>query len=534
MAKISIPLFSGIRPVRARQLLEANEAQTANNVKLVSGELRPWDNELKAADIQSAVLVRTIYLFRSQHWLEWSADVDVALGPVSGDTDFKFYYTGDGIPKKSNEAEATTGVGPQPINFYSMASPQPWLPPTVNNVGGGSGDPRDLVYTWTVVTTWGEESAPSPVSAIVSGALPGDQIDLGDMDLTWLAGYTYTLSDFVVPTTPNGFIYKCVQAGVSGGSEPTFGTTVDGDTNDNTVIWRAYEDTVASKFIYRLNQGEVAGNYQFVAQISGSATTYSDTKLDTELGEILQTGLGNFPRWTVPPDNLLGLVVLPNGILAGFVGKDIYFSQPFQPHAWPEDYVLTLDYNAVALGVMENNLVVATDQNPYIITGTTPATMTPNKMPESSPCISKRSIAEYDYGVIYATTDGLTLVSEGRAVNATEGFFTKKEWEDFEPDTFLGAYQDGRYYGFYDLGSFEGNVLVVDFDQKYITTLDLGEASSTNYAPAVHVDPRTDTLYYVRQTAEVLLQIGGTSYPNRTNQIVQIGSGDSILLIADL
>ena len=136
--KISIPLFSGLRPVRAKQLLEANEAQVANNVKLVSGELRPWSNELKNADAELEVLIRTIYLYRSQFWLEWSADVDVALGPVSGDTDFKFYYTGVGIPKKSNEAEATTGSGAMPINFYSMASPQPWRQPSLNNVGGGS------------------------------------------------------------------------------------------------------------------------------------------------------------------------------------------------------------------------------------------------------------------------------------------------------------------------------------------------------------------------------------------------------------
>jgi len=534
--KISIPVFSGIRPVRAKQLLEQNEAQTANNAKLVSGELRPWDNELKNADTELAVLVRTIFRYRSQFWLEWSADVDVAEGQVSGDTDFKLYYTGDGIPKKTNETEATTGVGALPINFYSMASPQPWRQIQTANVGGGSGDARDLVYTWTVITNtdWGEESAPAPVSAVVVGALPGDQINLTNMDMTWSAGTTYTLKDFVIPSTPNGFVYKCVVAGISGGSEPTFGTTVDGDTTDNTVTWRAYEDTILSKFIYRLNQGAVAAQYQFVDQISATTTIYSDTKLDTELGEVLQTGLGVFPRWDPPPDGMLGIVGLPNGIMAGFVGKDLYFSEPFQPHAWPEEYVLTLDYSIVALGVMENNLVVATDQNPYIVTGTTPATMTPNKMPESQPCISKRSLVAYDYGVIFATSDGLALVSEGRSINATDGFFTKKEWEAFDPDTFLGAYQDGRYYGFYDQGNFEGNVLVVDFDQKYITTLDLGDASSTNYAPAVHVDPRIDTLYYVKQTAEVLLQIGGTSYPNRTNRIVQIGSGDSILLIADL
>lgn len=532
--KISIPLFSGIRPVRASQLLEANEAQVASNVKMVSGEIRPWNNELKNADAELDVLARTIYLYRSQYWLEWSADVDVVLGPVSGDTDYKFYYTGDGIPKKSNETEATTGAGALPINFYSMASPQPWRQPSLNNVGGGSGDARDLVYTWTVVTTWGEESAPAPVSDVESGALPGDQIDITDMNMTWLTGQSHILTDFVIPSTPNGYVYKCVQAGITGGSEPTWGTTVDGNTTDNTVIWRAYEDTMTSKYIYRLNQGDTAAQYQFVAQIAATATTYSDSKLDTELAEVLQTGLGSAPRWVPPPDGLLGIVALPSGIMAGFKGKDVYFSEPYQPHAYPEEYVLTLEFSVVSLGVMENNLVVATDQNPYIITGTTPASMTPNKMPESQPCISKRSLAEFEFGVLYATSDGLVLVSEGRAVNATEGFFTKKEWEDYEPDTFVGAYQDGRYYGFYDQGQFEGNVLVIDFAEKRISTLLLGEEENTNYAPAVYVDPRTDTLYYAKQTAEVLLQIGGVTYPNRADQIVQIGSGDEILLIADL
>ena len=291
---------------------------------------------------------------------------------------------------------------------------------------------------------------------------------------------------------------------------------------------------MVSKYIYRLNQGEIAAQYQFVAQIAAATTIYSDSKLDSELGEVLQTGLGTAPYWTPPPDDLLGLVAMPNGIMVGFKGKDLYFSVPYQPHAYPEEYVLTLEFSIISLGVMENNLVVATDQNPYIVTGTTPLSMTPNKMPESQPCISKRSLAEYKYGVLYATSDGLVLVSEGRAINATEGYFTKKEWEDYEPDTFDGAYQDGRYYGFYDQGQFEGNVLVIDFAEKKITTLLLGEVSSSNYAPAVHVDPRTDILYYVKQTAEVLMQIDGTSYPSRTNRIVQIGSEDSILLIADL
>lgn len=531
--RFDIRVFSGIRPQRAAQLLGENEAQTAENVKLVSGELRPYDNELKNDDIQGSTLVKTIYLFRSAYWLEWTADVDVVEGPVLNDTAYRFYFTGSGIPKKSNLTEATTGAGAMPINFYSMASPQPSRQPAASNAGGGSGDDRSILYTWTVVTSWGEESAPAPASSLLT-AKQGDTVNLSNMDLTWQASTTVEESDFIIPTVPNGYIYKCVTGGVTAGVEPTWGTTVDGDTTDGTATWRAYEDTVANKYIYRYNTGEVGGNYQFVASIAAATTIYADSKTDTELGEVLQTGYGTKASWDPPPDDLLGIVGLPGGILAGFKGKDVYFSYPYQPHAWPAEYAITLEYPVVGLSVMENNLVVATEQNPYIITGTSPESMTPNKMPDAQPCLSKRGIVTFPNGVLYPTTDGLCLVSNGRAVVITEGFFTKKEWSDYYPATMVGAYHDGKYFGFYDTGTFDGDTVVVDFQRKDVTTVDLGDASSTNYAPGIYVDPTSDTLYYIKQTAEVLLQIGGTSYPTRTNRWVQIGSGDSILLIGDL
>lgn len=520
--------------MRAAQLLENHEAQTCENVKLVSGELRPWLNESKDTDTELQVLVRTIYNFRSQYWLEWSADVDVVEGPVANDADYKFYYTGDGIPKKSNLTEAITGAGAKPINFYSMASPQPKHAAVAANNGGGGGDPRTVLWTWTVNTSWGEQSSPAPVSNLITGA-QGDDVDLTGMSLDWQLSTSYVINDFVIPTTPNGYIYKCVTAGTSSGTEPAaWGTTVDGDTSDGTVTWRCYEDTVATKYIWRFNTGTVGGNYQFVASIAAAATTYNDTKTDIELGEILPTGYGSKASWDAPPDGLTGIVALPGGILAGFVGKDLYFSFPFQPHAWPIEYSFPVEFPIVGLGVMDNSLIVMTEQNPYIVTGTSPESMTPNKMPDAQPCISKRGIAAFAQGVLYPTTDGLVLVSGGRAVVATEGFFTKKEWDVHYPATMLGAYHDGKYFGFYDTGIFSGEALVVDFGLKNIATLDLGDIDSSNYAPAVYVDPASDTLYYIKQTAEVVLQIGGTSYPSRTNSWVQIGSGDNILLIADL
>lgn len=70
---------------------------------------------------------------------------------------------------------------------------------------------------------------------------PGvDDIEISVIDIlpVWESETEYSLGDCVQPITPNGFRYRCVQAGTSDESEPTFpvvgiGTTVE----DGTAIW---------------------------------------------------------------------------------------------------------------------------------------------------------------------------------------------------------------------------------------------------------------------------------------------------------
>ena len=352
--KLTLDNFKGIAPKTAPSLLPGIRAQTAQNVRLSSGILKPWYNCSKDDDLVNTGTVRTIFLYEDNYWLEWEADVDVVLGPVSGDTAAKFYYTGHGIPKKSNKTEATTGAGAMPINFYPMGMPIPKAALSANPTGsGGTGDDRDINYVWSVVSSWGEEGPPSPAMSSTVQAKNGETVDLSGITMEWKASTSYAVGNWVFEVGDEGgtYVYKCVTAGTSGASEPTWNQTVDGDTTDNTVTWRCYKSHLSLKYIYRYNTGEQYGSYEYVDSIDISDTTYSDSKTDSELGESLSS-----ESYDPPPDAMEGLVYLGNGILAGFTGKDVYFSVAYKPWAWPAEYAISLPGPIVGQAVTGNTL----------------------------------------------------------------------------------------------------------------------------------------------------------------------------------
>jgi hypothetical protein len=56
----------------------------------------------------------------------------------------------------------------------------------------------------------------------------------------WQNSHAYAQGDMVKPTTANGFIYICSTAGTSAATEPTWGTTLKGETTSSTAKFRAY------------------------------------------------------------------------------------------------------------------------------------------------------------------------------------------------------------------------------------------------------------------------------------------------------
>lgn len=299
-------------------------------------------------------------------------------------------------------------------------------------VDSASADPlsESRVYTYTYVTDLGEEGPPAAASEVVNV----------------LDGVTVTLTN--MSTTPEG------------------------------------PYNVTTKRIYRSVQGSGGAGYLFVAEVPAATTTYVDSVKAENLGESMLT-----LTWDAPPSDMQGLCIMANGIMAGFSGKDVCFSVPFVPSAWPVGYRLQSDHNIVGIGAFGISLFVGTDAFPYIITGTDPEGMSMVKSTSRQACVSKRSIVDMGGGVFYASPDGICLADATGIRVLTQDVLTRDEWQEYKPESIHATQIDGRYFAFYDTGATQG-CLVLDMsgDGAKLWT-------SNVYYSAAFNDVKTDSLY---------------------------------------
>lgn len=320
---------------------------------------------------------------------------------------------------------------------------------------------EDRSYVYTYVSSIGEEGPPSSPSTIIQ-ALDGDTINLSGFDLG-----------------PEG----------------------------NRSIDRVR--------IYRTNSTSVGTEFQFVTtvpftSIQEAGGNITDNILATNLGELLES-----QTWFPPDSEMQGITTMPNGMLVGFKDKNIYFCEPFQPHAWPPEYDQAVDYRVVGLAPFGNSVAVLTTGTPYVITGSHPrnANIRPYKINQA--CLYKESIATANDRVYYASPDGLVEIGVNGARLVTEPYTWKAEWAQFEPETMVGEFHDGKYFGFFGAnntvipqpaGSVEvsGTILQAPFESDVVTgglTIILDLTGDTWVASGTAFDDiRTNIIFGITST----------------------------------
>lgn len=290
---------------------------------------------------------------------------------------------------------------------YNLKLAAPTAALTATPTGSGSGDITTRLYAYTFVTDFGEESEPCALSNSVN----------------WQTGITITLTGF--------------QAAPAGRN-------------------------ITKQRIYRSQTGVAAGtSLFFIAERAVGTGSYVDNVAVNGFDEVIPS-----LTWNTPPDTLSGLIPLANGMMCGFVGKDLYFCEPYHPHAWPEEYVLTMDYDIVALGAYGSTVVVATEGTPYIVTGSAPENMVQEKLELNLPCINARGMIDLGYAVAYPSHDGLVVVANGSANVVTDELMTRRDWLLTSPSTYVTGQFSGRYFASYRytdaLGTVNSGTFIID------------------------------------------------------------------------
>lgn len=451
---LKVNAFGGMLPAIDDRLLPDHAAALSQNAYLVTGKLQ---GSYALKTLRALSQPAALKAFRipnnfadAQHltdavWMEFlNQDTDVLRGPVVGDTFQRYYWASSSNQPMYNTLARIKSA----TNALILGVPNPAVAPGVTPTGGSSStvEARSYVYTW--VTAYGEEGPPSPPTVVT-----------GKIDATW----AITMS----PAAAN-------------------------DTN-------GVNRNITNTNIYRtITDANGVATYFFVAQVPVATLSYNDTVPDTTVAgnnQLLST------TWSAPPTDLQGWIAMPNGMIAGWRANEVWFCEPYRPHAWPAQYAVACDFPIVGLGVIGQTLVICTESTPYWGYGVNPSSFAMSKIQTVEPCLSRGSILSAPEGVYYASPNGVVLVNQGTVVNVTRQYLTKDKWLSLTSVPTLRAARLGTTYyawgsgrtGVFDINSFDNNA----FDQQDLSGTLTG----------VLIDP-TDTRVAVTQ-----LQ---TSAPNNT------------------
>lgn len=396
MPSILKSAFVGMRPRVHRTLLQGKEATWAENVNLWHGTIEAYCTPLPV-DPRGAPQ-RTI--FRTEAGWIVLPGVDDLVSGLPGCS--RVIAVGEDlrVPVWADAADAVVG------RWWRLGLPVP-TPPIVTPSGSpGWAGPNDQrseyrAYVVTYVDRFGNEGAPSFPSVRFG-------IDDGDAVLVQWDG-----------SPVGGWDVRAV---------------------------RLYRLTASDAGAEQMGLPRME-DFHLVSEFPAAVGGVNDALSNLDLGEPLMT-----MRFAPPPEGLTHLVAEPNGTqLAGAVGRDLWFCEPYELHAWPDAYRLHLDDTIVALAWTDSGLYVATDGHPYWIESRADEWGRRDvfRIPEPMPCVARRSMTTTPSGsVLYAGRDGLVLLHGRQYQRVSEAYWGEDDFAALRPETMIAAVHDGLWFGF--------------------------------------------------------------------------------------
>ena len=343
-------------------------------------------------------------------------------------------------------------AGQPALTAYDATLPQPTI--GVGIVAAVVPQQETVAYIYTYVSAFSEEGPPSPAT-VKDGQV------IVDATTPWVITMTCpTAAQMANTNLTHMRLYRTVT-----------------DANGNTQYYQVIEEAIT-------------GPSQVV--------TYTDITPDSGITANQTLSTVDF---TGPPIDLQGVVMMANGIAAGFANqREVWFSSAYQLAAWPGAYALSVDYPIVGFTANGSSLNIVTQGTPFIATGVTPDTMTMGKIVANEPCIGRGSIVGAGEGAYYASPNGYCLLSSGGVANVTSLFMDKEFFNKLQPQNFATGVYSETLVGFIK-GSGDGdeNGVVIDYMAGEVTSKNVPFCYINTMYPLVNVynDELSGQVFYI-------------------------------------
>ena len=546
MAGFKLNRFSGLRPRIPESLLGDSDATVAQNCDFAYGELRNTKGGWAYLSLTNTPA--GLYTDDGLTFFSWTADVNAVRSPLANDTLNRMYYTGDNGFKVANRL-GTRINGGAPSSSYLVGVPRPTvapvlsaLPPTPVNASNANITFR---FHWEYGGIKYQEQAIAPTAQgddtyrftppAIAASTPATAFPVLRMTATWKSDNSQIFDLYTGNSSFNGAasgLYSLDMTKDAGDTTTTYTVTLTMSVKESDKETRAYVYTYVNTYgeegppsppglvttspvigvsvnavkdaitgyapikeirIYRTPTGSTIADYFYVGTLGVLSGSGSFIFTDNVKGEMLNEALSS-TEYYPPNQALTGLMQLPNGILAAWMGNELHFSEAYKPWAWPPKYVKTLPTNIVGGIVHGSGAVVTTRSHPHLVSGVSPDSMTVSKINVDQAGSSKWAIAVVDGVVMYASNDGLVALT-GASASLIQGqkFFTREVWRQ-RYGTGLSSMRfavwDGRLVVFSSSGAF--TPFMIRFDEADGTMTDL----PTFAAQCAFVSPLSDQFYY--------------------------------------
>ena len=400
MTTLSIRKFNGEIPRLPADRLPEDAAQTAINCEFAHGELRP----LKALGTHytvgaTAQPCRALFTADGVNFYAWNMPTRAYLHPTIDDTANRVIYhtQGQGLKVATLAGMKAINLNPEPPSVpLDLGVTRP-AAPAVSLGAATSGDPETVALVATVVNIWGEESAPSnPV--------------LFDRQAGQNATYTVTHTATAGQQAINGINF-----------------------------YRTYPSLQGTTEYFLINSTPAALSGGVATLVDASDAPQTTTNLTST-------------EWDTPPALPSNLTYVGNGFFVVGAGKDLVFSEPYRPHAWP--YRMTLPHGIVGIVAIEGGILVTTQAQTYLVSGAHPTQMSQQLLPVEQAGWSSTAMSRIEGAAVFASNDGLVSVYGGQpSMKESQSLFTRKDWRSRYSTARLNmrlAHHDGKVLGLID------------------------------------------------------------------------------------